>query len=81
MDEDLIRRVLLDLAHERGADKSFCPSEAARRVAEDQGGSWRPLMPEIRRIGAEIGLKATQKGHRVDPLTARGPIRFQLDSE
>lgn len=72
-----IAEVLRALAEERGPQKSFCPSEAAQRLSED----WRPLMGDVRRVGAELGLKATQKGQPVDPLTARGPIRFQLDSE
>jgi hypothetical protein len=40
---------------------------------------WRPLMPEVRRVAAALGLRATQGGVRVDPLTARGPIRLAQD--
>ncbi|MGR3493488.1 MAG: DUF3253 domain-containing protein [Shimia sp.] len=69
-----IADVLRDLAHQRGADKSFCPSEAARALRPD----WRPLMPDIRRVASDIGLTATQKGLPVDPITARGPIRLSL---
>ncbi len=69
-----IAQVLRGLAQQRGAGRSFCPSEAARALGED----WRPLMPEIRRVAHEIGLTATQKGVRVNPLTARGPIRLLL---
>lgn len=64
------------LAEARGPGKTFCPSEAARRLSDD----WRALMPEIRRVAAGLGLQATQKGHPVDPLTARGPIRLGLGS-
>ncbi|MEX3014278.1 DUF3253 domain-containing protein [Gymnodinialimonas hymeniacidonis] len=73
-DDALIAEVLLRLATER-AGKTFCPSEAARAVAED----WRPLMPDVRRVAAELGLRATQRGVEVDPLTARGPIRLAQD--
>ncbi|MEM6895861.1 MAG: DUF3253 domain-containing protein [Pseudomonadota bacterium] len=52
--------------------KTFCPSEAARRVASD----WRPLMPRVRELAKAEGLTATQKGHPVDPTQARGPIRL-----
>ncbi|MEM9435573.1 MAG: DUF3253 domain-containing protein [Pseudomonadota bacterium] len=52
--------------------KTFCPSEAAKRVAED----WRPLMPRVRALAAAVGLTATQKGVPVDPIKARGPIRL-----
>jgi len=69
-----IADVLLDLAHQRGVGKTFCPSEAARRLADD----WRPLMPEVRRVAADVALRATQKGDTVDPVTAKGPIRLGL---
>ncbi|EPX82044.1 DUF3253 domain-containing protein [Salipiger mucosus] len=69
-----IARVLRNLAKERGAERSFCPSEAARSLAAD----WRPLMPEVRRIAREIGLVATQRGQEVDPVSARGPLRLRL---
>lgn len=69
-----IADVLLDLAHQRGVGKTFCPSEAARRLSDD----WRPLMPEVRRVAAQLELLATQKGVPVDPVTAKGPIRLGL---
>jgi hypothetical protein len=72
--DDRIAEVLMDLAHRRGRGASFCPSEAARSLAED----WRPLMPEVRRVAAGLPLRATQKGAAVDPRTARGPIRLGL---
>jgi hypothetical protein len=71
-DDAQIAAVLRALAAQRTGG-SFCPSEAARALAQD----WRPLMSEVRRVAAEIGLRATQKGVPVDPLTARGPIRLQ----
>jgi hypothetical protein len=69
-----IADVLLDLAHQRGVGKTFCPSEAARRLSED----WRQLMPEVRRVAGTLDLVATQKGEAVDPVTATGPIRLGL---
>ena len=66
-----IAEVLRALARDRRG-RTFCPSEAARQLDRD----WRPLMPEIRRVAADIGLAATQKGVRVDPVAARGPIRL-----
>ena len=67
-----IARVLMDLARQRGPDRTFCPSEAARALSED----WRPLMPDIRRVAATLPLEASQGGRRVDPVTASGPIRL-----
>ena len=72
--DNTIADVLLDLAHQRGVGKTFCPSEAARRLSDD----WRSLMPEVRRVAAQLDLLATQKGVPVDPLTAKGPIRLGL---
>ena len=72
--DNAIADVLLDLAHQRGVGKTFCPSEAARRLSDD----WRPLMPEVRRVAAQFELLATQKGVPVDPATAKGPIRLGL---
>jgi hypothetical protein len=69
-----IAATLMRLARMRGADKSFCPSEAARALASD----WRALMPEVRRVAADLPLRATQKGRSVDPVAARGPIRLHL---
>lgn len=72
--DDQIAEALMGLAQARGRASSFCPSEAARALSND----WRPLMPEIRRVAAQLPLMATQKGAPVDPRTARGPIRLRL---
>ncbi|WP_439121807.1 DUF3253 domain-containing protein [Marivita sp.] len=72
--DDAIAGVLMALAHARGPDKTFCPSEAARRLSDD----WRPLMPDVRRVASTLPLQATQKGAPVDPTTAKGPIRLGL---
>lgn len=72
-DED-IADALMALARARGPERSFCPSEAARVLAED----WRPLMPEVRRVAAVLPLLATRRGVPCDPATARGPIRLRL---
>lgn len=76
--DDAIRAALTDLALQRGAGRTFCPSEAARALSSD----WRPLMPRIRTVAAamqaEGALAVTQKGAPADPVTARGPIRLGL---
>lgn len=72
-----IAEVLMTLAHERGSARSFCPSEAARRLAED----WRPLMPEVRRVAATLPLAVTQRGRVVDLAAARGPVRLRLATQ
>lgn len=76
-----IDQVLLELATARGVEKAFCPSEAARALAED----WRPLMPRIRsrasRLASGGRLVALQGGQPVEAMTARGPIRLQVTSD
>lgn len=72
--DDDIRAALMALAEARGPEKTFCPSEAARRLADD----WRPLMPRIRAVAASLPLRATQQGRPVDPQDATGPIRLSL---
>ncbi|RYI32916.1 MAG: DUF3253 domain-containing protein [Acetobacteraceae bacterium] len=70
-----MRDRILDLALERGRDKSLCPSEVAKALASD----WRKLMPEVRRVAAGMPeIMATQGGVEVDPLAARGAIRLRL---
>lgn len=77
MSDAEIAAELMRLARARGAGKSFCPSEAARALAED----WRALMPEVRRVAADLPLRATRKGRPVDPVAERGPIRLSLAPE
>ena len=75
MTDAAIRAALEALAAER-APKTFCPSEAARHLAED----WRPLMADVRRVAAAMGLRATQGGVEVHAETATGPIRLASPS-
>jgi hypothetical protein len=63
----------------RATDASICPSEAAREVGGEEG--WRALMEPARaaarRLVASGEIEITQRGVRVDPSTARGPIRLR----
>ena len=77
MKDKEIADVLMQLAFERGAEKTFCPSEAARRLAED----WRPLMPRVRQIAAKLPLRVMQKGEEIDISTAKGAIRLSLRAD
>jgi len=74
-----IRRELLELAKKRGSGKTFCPSEVARNIKQDD---WQTLMESVRSEGkkmvSENLLICTQKGKPLDPLHAKGPIRFGL---
>lgn len=79
-DDTEIRAELMAVAVTRGASKSFCPPDVARRF----GPHWRLLMPEIRRVAAVVQaegvLIVAQKGRSVKIRHARGPIRPALSS-
>jgi len=61
----------------RRSESSICPSDVARTVG---GSSWRTLMPEVRRVAAELAdrdeVVVTQKGTAVSIREARGPVRI-----
>ena len=77
-----IETALLDLARERGPTKSFCPSEAARKIAGDHPDHWGPLMQPIRRSAVTLAqsgrLLILRKGQPVDPLDFKGVYRLSL---
>ena len=65
------------LLRHRDAEKTICPSDAARVVG---GVSWRSVMDEAREVAyglADQGLlEIRQHGDKVDGRTAKGPIRL-----
>lgn len=73
------------LLRSRRPSSSICPSEVARKLADD----WRPLMPRVRRVAAELqasgALRVTQGPVEVELREAKGPIRLRrggrFDSE
>jgi hypothetical protein len=70
---------ILALLAQRRPGATICPSEAARRLAEDD---WRPLMPAVREAAARLAdegrVQVTQRGQVVDARTAKGPVRVCL---
>jgi hypothetical protein len=73
-----IRATIDALLDARRDGATICPSDAARALRPE--GDWRGLMDDVRRVAAaetEAGrLEVRQKGQRVDPGSARGPIRL-----
>ena len=69
---------ILQIAAERGAEKSFCPSEVARALSED----WRPLLTHVRAAArrlAEAGqIDILRHGKPIEPAAMRGVIRLRL---
>jgi hypothetical protein len=81
---DQIDKIILELLGERGAGKSICPSEAARRMAEREGHPerWRAWLKLTRATALSMAkdgrVVVLQRGERIDPETARGAIRLRL---
>lgn len=73
-----IERIIMKLLESRHP-KTACPSEIARLAAPDD---WRLWMPAVREAALALErrgrIDVTQRGKRVDPTTARGPIRLRL---
>ncbi len=73
-----IRETIDGLLDARKDGATICPSDAARALRPD--GDWRALMDDVRRVAAdevEAGrLEVRQRGERVVPSEAKGPIRL-----
>ncbi len=73
-----LEAAILELLRERGAGKTICPSEAARRVAPVE---WRGLMERTRaaagRLAAAGEIAITQGGVVVEGSRAKGAIRLR----
>lgn len=78
-----LRDLLLGMLSQRGSAKTCCPSEIARRWAEELGQpqQWRELMQAVREEAFELQrlgqIEVTQKGQPVWPPAIRGPIRLR----
>lgn len=71
-----IDQTILRLLDERAG--SICPSDVARALRPD--GDWRALMDDVRTTAAKLArrgaVEITQRGKRVAPSGAKGPIRI-----
>jgi hypothetical protein len=84
-DTNTIEETLLALAAERGPDKTFCPSEAARAIGGPHPDGWGPLMQPVRRVAVRLALdgrlQILRKGKPVDPLDFKGVYRLAARDE
>jgi hypothetical protein len=75
-----VEEIILNLLEQRAAEASICPSEAARQLAA--GGDWQAEMACVRMAARRLEragrIDITQKGQRVDPDRAKGPVRLRL---
>lgn len=69
----------MNIATERGPDKTICPSEVARAMFPD---NWRKHMDEVREVAVDLQRQGkvtiTQKGNPVDVNHIKGPIRIKI---
>jgi hypothetical protein len=79
-----LESAIMELLEARAGDATICPSEAARRVASEQGvegDGWRDLMEPTRaaarRLATAGEVTIVQRGQVVDPSTAKGAIRIR----
>ncbi|MBD8061010.1 DUF3253 domain-containing protein [Oceanitalea stevensii] len=77
--QDRLRSQLLQIAEERGAGKTLCPSDAAGVLDPERRRELTPLARAVASTLADEGLVViTQKGVPVDGRTAVGPVRVGL---
>lgn len=82
MDQKLIKKAILQMAAQRGPDKTICPSEVAKNLFPE---NWRNQMQNIRDAAFELQVEnqvqILQKGKLVDIETSKGPIRIRVKTE
>lgn len=76
----VIADTISELLSARAASSSICPSEVARAL-EPEEEAWRALMPDIRRVAANLAsegkLLVTRGNDIVDATLDGGPIRLR----
>lgn len=71
---------ILALLKKRGAGKTICPSEILPDELKQNSKAMEAVRQAARRLVAKNQIIIMQKGHEVDPSTAKGPIRLKLKS-
>lgn len=86
MNADPAEQAILDTLASRGAQKSICPTEAARALAGNPPDeSWRrslaPVKLAAQRLARAGQIEILRKGKPVDPETLHGVIRLRLSQK
>lgn len=69
---------ILDLLKARGAGKTICPSELLNEDEKQNKSMMEDVRASARKLAYSGHIVIAQKGKRVDPSTAKGPIRLKL---
>jgi hypothetical protein len=79
---EAIADTMMELATERGTDKTICPSEVARSLAGGHPDHWGPLMIPVRRVAVRLAHEGKvviyRKGKPVSPDDFKGVYRIGL---
>ena len=82
MDEARIRRAIYGIARECGLEKTFCPTDVARKLSPLK---WRAMMPQVigaaKRMAGDGEILMVQQGEVVDPSRAKGAFRLKMAPE
>ena len=74
-----ISSTILDVAIQRGTEKTTCPSEIARKLFPDD---WRKHMKNVVDVAIDLNnqgkIAITQKGLPIDVNRIIGPIRIKI---
>ena len=80
-----VAAAILHLVDARGPDKSICPSEAARALAEAKGAAgdeWQSLLGDVRQAAVSLAqagrIEILRKGKQIDPVSMRGVVRLRV---
>ena len=81
MNIEAITTAMLQIAAERGPEKSLCPTDVARAVSAED---WRPLLGAVRKVAADLArqgkIEILRKGKPIHPDEMRGVIRLRATS-
>ncbi|MBJ7249986.1 MAG: DUF3253 domain-containing protein [Acetobacteraceae bacterium] len=81
MNIEAITTAMLQIAAERGPEKSLCPTDVARAVSAED---WRPLLGAVRKVAADLArqgkIEILRKGKPINPDEMRGVIRLRATS-
>lgn len=82
IDADALTHTIMELVRERGAEKTICPSEAARKLAGSDPDVWGAMMPHVRKVAVGLAREGRvviyRKGKAIAPDDLKGVYRLGL---
>jgi hypothetical protein len=72
------RKRILELLEQRGPDKTICPSELLNGADKQNAVLMEQVRASARTLAAQGSIEFTQRGRKIDPANAKGPIRLRL---